>query len=147
MAFRMKPLEVILDTNVIVAAMRSRNGASFALLRSLGTDPRWRIHLSTALVLEYTEQVYLNRAAANWTTQDCDDFLGYLCSVAVEQKIFFRWRPQLRDPDDEFLLDLALAANASHIITFNTSDFSAAASHGIKTVKPGEFLLHLANEP
>src|SRR5258707_283970 len=122
----MTPLAIVLDTNVMVAAMRSRRGASFQLVSSLGADSRWHAQISTALVLEYTEQVYLNRAAAGWTVQDCENFLDYVCAASMECKIFFRWRPHLPDPDDELLVELALAASASHIVTFNIHDLSAA---------------------
>jgi putative PIN family toxin of toxin-antitoxin system len=141
-----KPLAVVLDTNVIVAAMRSRKGASFQLLSSLGADPRWQAHISTALVLEYTEQVYLNRTDAGWTTQDCEDFLDYVCAAATGCEIFFRWRPHLQDPDDDLLLELAIRANASHIVTFDIHDLSAAESFGIKVVKPSDFLLLLEQQ-
>lgn len=139
----MTPLVIVLDTNVLVAAMRSRKGASYQLVTSLGADPRWQVHISTALVLEYTEQVYLNRTAAGWNVQECEDFLDYVCAASSECKIFFRWRPHLSDPDDELLVELALAAGASHIVTFNIHDLSAAESLGIKVVKPSEFLLSL----
>ena len=54
-------------------------------------------------------------------------FVDYLCAASEHQAIYFSWRPQLPDPNDEFILELAVAAGASHIVTFNGADFRGAA--------------------
>lgn len=91
-------LDVVLDTSVLIAGLRSRRGASFALLRLVG-DPRWRLHLSTALMLEY-EAVAVREAQSLWLRPELvGDLLDYLCANAEEHAISFRWRPFLPDPN------------------------------------------------
>jgi predicted nucleic acid-binding protein len=74
------------------------------------------------------------------TLEETDKFIDYLCAASEHQAIYFAWRPQLTDPNDEFVLELAVAAGASHIVTFNQSDFRGAERFGIKVVEPSEFL-------
>jgi len=96
--------QIVLDTNVLIAALRSRRGASFELVRLVG-DERWQLHLSTALLLEY-EAVARREAEELWLRPDLiEAVLDYLCANAQEHRISFRWRPFLRDPDDDFILE------------------------------------------
>ncbi|HSK73479.1 MAG TPA: PIN domain-containing protein [Pyrinomonadaceae bacterium] len=76
----------------------------------------------------------------DYTKEDIDNFLDYICSVANEPPIYFRWRPFLKDADDEMILDLAIAAGADYIITYNVKDFRNTESFGIKAITPFEFL-------
>lgn len=71
---------------------------------------------------------------------DIGDVLDYLCSVARRQSIFFLWRPQLRDPSDDMVLELAVAAGCRFIVTFNTRDFGPARSFSQRVLTPREFL-------
>ena len=137
-------LEAVLDTNVLIAALRSRHGASFELLRRIG-QPGWRLHISTALLLEY-EDVSRREAEAAWAKPErVDAILDFLASTAVEHAISFRWRPHLSDPNDDFILELAVAAQARYIITHNLRNFALAQSLGVKALPPAEFL-KLLNE-
>ena len=114
----MKRHEAVMDTSVLIAALRSRRGASFELLRHVG-DGRWRLHLSTALLLEY-EQVARRQAQELWLHPDrVEAVLDYLAASGQEHAISFRWRPFLDDPDDDFILELAVAAGAGYIVTHN----------------------------
>src|SRR5580692_7090627 len=114
----MKTLEAVLDTNVLIAALRSRRGASFELLRLVG-NRRWRLHLSTALLLEY-EAVARRETLQLWLhPQRVEDLLDYLAANAQEHAISFRWRPWLNDPNDDFILELAVSAKARYIVTHN----------------------------
>jgi putative PIN family toxin of toxin-antitoxin system len=97
------PLQVVLDTNVIYTALRSRRGASFRLLSLLDTG-RFEINLSVPLVLEYEEVLRAKRRTLNLTRSDVDRLLNYLCQIANLHEIHFLWRPQLNDPDDEMIL-------------------------------------------
>jgi putative PIN family toxin of toxin-antitoxin system len=136
------PREAVLDTNVLIAALRSRRGASFELLRLVGNE-RWRLHLSTALLLEY-EEVARREASHLWVQPDrIEDVLSFLAASGQEHAISFRWRPFLNDPDDDFILELAVAANARYIVTHNVRDFAAAASFGIEAITPAQMLLKL----
>ena len=139
----MAPLQVVLDTNVLIAALRSRYGGSAALLQKLGADPRWQSNLSVSLVAEYTEVVHREARLLGYSWQDCEDFLDYICMAGVERPIYFRWRPALVDPDDDLVLELAVACGAAHIITHNRRHFTAAERFGIVPLSPAEFLAKL----
>lgn len=101
------PFQIVLDTSVLIAALRSRRGASFELLRLVG-DERLQLHLSTALLLEY-EAVARREAQEFWLHPELiEAVLDYLCPRAQEHAISFRWRPFLSDPNDDFILELAV---------------------------------------
>ncbi len=74
---------------------------------------------------------------------DVHDIIDYVCSVATRQEIFFLWRPQLRDPGDDLVLELAVAADCDTIVTHNLRDFGGADRFGIRVVNPGTFLNEL----
>lgn len=132
----------MLDTNVLVAAMRSRQGASFEILSHIGKD-EFDIAVSVSLVLEY-ESVLLRHVGASWMSErDVGDLIDYVCDVAIGQEIFFLWRPYLRDPNDDLLLELAVAAGCDAIVTHNKRDFSGVEQLSIRALTPGEFLLEM----
>ncbi len=93
----------VLDTNVLVAGLRSRNGASFKLLSQLDKGA-YELFLTVPLVMEY-EDVLLREGMVPLARQDVDAFLDMVCHVATAQEIHFLWRPQLRDPKDELVLE------------------------------------------
>jgi len=138
----MKPLDVVMDTSVLIAALRSSRGASFELLRLVG-DPRWQLHLSTALLLEY-EEVARREARHFWLRPEkVEDVLDFLAGHARQHAISFRWRPFLRDPDDDFILELAVAAGACYIVTHNARDFAGAEQFGLEAIAPAQMLTKL----
>ena len=139
----MTPLQIVLDTNVLIAALRSRSGASAALLQNLGADARWQMNLSVSLVAEYTEIVHREGRTVGYSWQDCEDFLDYVCAAGIERPIYFRWRPVLSDPDDDLVLELAVACGSAHIVTHNRRDFTGSQRFGIVPLSPGEFLMIL----
>ena len=133
-------MRVVLDTSVLVAAARSRQGASYALLSSI-PHPRFQICLSVSLYVEW--QAVLTRPEnlpRGMTASDAVGLLRYLASQAHLQAIHFLWRPCLRDPDDDMVLELAVAARCPYILTHNTIDFRKAADFGIAPIRPGDFL-------
>jgi putative PIN family toxin of toxin-antitoxin system len=137
-----KSLDIVLDTNVLIASLRSRRGASFELLRLVG-DPRWRLHLSTALLLEY-ESVARREAQHFWLHPSrIEDVLDFRAASGQEHAISFRWRPFLNDPDDDFILELAVAANARYIVTHNLRNFAGVESFGLEAIPPAQMLLKL----
>ncbi len=136
----MKIWQVVIDTSVIISAIRSKRGASYRLLLSAGEDLRWQTNLSTALLLEYEEKLREQAPDFGYTEEDINNFLDYICSIANEPPIYFRWRPFLKDADDEMVLDLAIAATADYIVTYNLRDFQDVGRFGIKAITPFEFL-------
>ena len=132
-------LEVVLDTSVVVAALRSRRGASFRLLELIG-DPRWRNNASVALVLEYEAAGKREGSKLGIPPSAVEDIVDMICASSRHQAIRFRLRPSLSDPNDEFVLELAFAGSCDYIITHNVSDFRGAERFGIRVVTPGQFL-------
>jgi putative PIN family toxin of toxin-antitoxin system len=128
---------VVLDTNVLVAAIRSRRGASFAVLSLVGTGA-FEIVVSVPLVLEYEDAML--RGHGPLGDQDIRDILDYICGVARHQEIFFLWRPLLRDPKDDMVAEVAFAARAEAIVTHNRRDFAAVDRLGVAILSPNDLL-------
>jgi len=133
-------VQIVIDTNVFYAALRSRRGASHWLLQEIGRNTAFRIHLSVPLVLEYEEIAKRHSRTLGLTHTDIDDIIDYLCSVAGLHTIFYMWRPYLPDPDDDMLLELAVEAGCRRIVTFNKRDFRGSEQFGVRAVTPQEFL-------
>ena len=130
---------IVLDTNILEAAMRSRRGASFALLSQVGKG-RFEIALSVPLVLEYEDVLMRQAGIMNRDPIAVTDLLDYVCAVGKQQTIFYLWRPGLSDPGDDMVLELAVAANCTVIVTHNRRDFAGAARFGVRVLSPAEFL-------
>jgi len=124
-------MNIVLDTNVLFSAMRSSLGASYRLLQRIDQAPL-RLHISTPLVLEYESVLKRNNSLSH---SDVDAVVDYLCHISEKHGIFYLWRPVLRDPQDDHILELAVKANAM-IITWNLKDFAPASSRfglGVET--------------
>jgi len=128
---------VVLDTNVLAAAIRSQRGASFRLLEQVGTG-LFDIVVSVPLVLEYEDAMLRRRGRLG--AQQIGDVLDYVCQVARRQPIFYLWRPLLRDPKDDMVAEVAVAAGAAAVVTYNRRDFQGLATFGIRVDSPQEFL-------
>ncbi|WP_339381460.1 putative toxin-antitoxin system toxin component, PIN family [Brasilonema bromeliae] len=135
----MKTYQIILDTNVLLAGLRSSRGASYKLLTMLNNN-RWQLNISTALVFEYEEILKREQTQLGLSLEDIDNIIEALCAIANKRKIFYLWRPMLNDPDDDFLVDLAVESQADYIITYNQKDLQPAEKFGIKVVTPKQFL-------
>ncbi len=133
----------VIDTNVLVAGLRSRRGTSFRLLQLLG-DPRWLPCLSVPVALEYEDVLKREFMQMVISAADVDLLLDYWFGVADLVEVQFRLRPTLRDPDDDRILELAARAGAA-IVTFNTRDFVGAATYGVQVVRPVEFLQQIGD--
>ena len=139
-------LQIVLDTNVLISALRSDEGASFKLFSLLG-DSRFDINISVPLVLEYEEIAQRQAEELGLTTQDIDDALDYICTVARQRLIFFLWRPYLKDAEDDHILELAFEAGCDYIVTYNLRDFSGVERLGIQVVTPVQFLQRIGELP
>ena len=136
---------VVFDTNVLVAATLSPFGASFQLLALL-PERRFELLVSVPVMLEYEEVLKREdmRAQSHLTLEEVDVLLDMLAAIGTPCTPFFQWRPQLSDPDDEMLLELAVNGHANAIVTVNTRDFlPAARTFGVEVLRPGAFLRRL----
>ncbi len=132
----------VLDTDVVVAGMRSPTGASAALLLA-ALDRRVINCANVALMVEY-EAVCLraeHQLASGLSVQEIGKFLDALAALVRPVETHFLWRPQLRDPGDEMVLEAAVNGQAKAIVTFNARDFgSAASTFGVDVLLPREAL-------
>lgn len=129
---------MVLDTNILVAAMRSKRGASFRVLSGIGRD-RFEFVVSVPLVLEY-EQALMAARPPGVTPADVQALLDYLCSEAQLQEVFYLWRPHLSDPKDDLVLEAAVAGACEAIVTHNQRHFEGARDFGIEVLSSARFL-------
>ena len=138
--------QVVIDTNVIIAGLRSRRGGAFKLLTLVDTG-QFDIHLSVPLILEYTEVLLRELPNLYLSREEVDDLIDFYCAVGVHHEIFFLWRPFLRDPKDDMVLELAVKAGCESIITYNTRDFAGVEQFGLNLLEPSEFLRLIGKLP
>ena len=135
----------VLDTNVVVAGLRSPSGASAALIDHALSE-RFTLLLSVALTLEY-EAVCRDpaqRIASGLSEEEVSTIVSALCAVSEPVDARYLWRPQLRDPADEMVLETAVNGRADALVTFNRRDFGdAPAQFGIALQTPREALRSL----
>ena len=130
-----RSLRVVLDTNVLVSALRSNRGASYQILRRVGPDAAFRSIVSVPLVLEY--EMALKRGTS-FAEDDVEKVLDYLCQVSDRRRIHFLWRPFLRDPRDEMVLEVAVEGRADAIVTHNVREFRRVAGLRVENwMSPG----------
>src|SRR5947208_16889389 len=109
-------VRIVIDTTVLVAAFYSYRGASFRLLSRFGTGA-FEIVLAVPLVFEYEDALTREEGEGALSGEEVGGVVDYICSVATRQEIFFLWRPVLRDPVDDLVLEIAVAAICQAIIT------------------------------
>ena len=134
-------LRIVLDTSVLVAALRSRTGASNEALRLVGMG-RMAVLATPALFFEYEEVLMRpeQRASHGLSPRQVERFLAALASAVEPVTIHFAWRPQLRDPADEMDLEAAINGRADAIVTFNVRDFIPAGRFGVSVIRPADLL-------
>jgi putative PIN family toxin of toxin-antitoxin system len=135
----MRRPKIVIDTNVIVSALRSRRGASYELLMHIGKN-KFDINISVPLILEYESAAKKLIGKTKLKKKDIDDIVDYICTVAQKWKIFYLWRPYLKDPKDDLVLELAVTSESKFIVTYNKKDFQNVKTFGLRVVTPKEFL-------
>lgn len=130
---------IVIDTNVLISALLSQLGASYAIMQLVGSGA-FEFCISVPLVMEYEEVAKRMHRSFDLTVKEIDDILNYICLEGRTQKIYYLWRPILPDPGDDMVLELAVASLASIIVTNNIGHFEDAARFGITAMKPKDFL-------
>ena len=138
----MEKMQVVIDTNVIISALRSQYGASYKLLTLL-ERANFEINLSVPLLLEYEDVAKRQAKELGLAEKTIDDILDYLCSVAKRWRIYYLWRPYLKDPKDDMVLELAVVSQCAAIITYNKRDFVGVEQFGLRLMGPQELLIEL----
>ncbi len=141
------PMRVVLDSNVLVAAARSRQGASFALVSSIPA-PEFQPCLSVGLYAEWQDVLTRpENLPPGLSPEDALGFVRYLAGQSHLQEIHFLWRPFLVDADDDMVLELAFAAGCRHIITHNVRHYRGSEQLGVAALSPRDFLALIRRTP
>lgn len=136
---------VVLDTDIVVTALRSATGGSNAVLREAAHGKLTPL-VTPALFLEYEAVLKRpeQRLEHGLGLRDVDRFLAALASACEPIEVSFQWRPQLSDPNDEMVLEAAVNGRADALVTHNVKDFAkGAARFGLRVLRPGELLKEL----
>lgn len=138
-------MRIVLDTDVVVAAMRSPAGASAAIVR-LARQGRVTLLVSVALALEYEAVCSRpeHRLAADLSEDEVKVYIDAIIALAEPVAMHFLWRPQLRDPCDEMVLETAINGEADALVTFNSKDFGEVPRHfGVDLLPPREAIMRM----
>jgi len=130
---------VVIDTNVLVAALRSRRGASFRLFELIDSG-KFHPCISVPLVLEYEAAAKDLIGRVSLRERDVDTVIDYVCKVASHHQIYYLWRPFLKDAKDDMVLELAVTAACDAIVTYNVRHFEGAEKFGLKIMTAKELL-------
>lgn len=109
-------------------------------MMSLLNSGKFEINLSVPLILEYEDVLKRKQSTLNVTTDQIDQILDYLCQIGNCHDVYYLWRPILRDPGDDLILELAVRANCKYIVTYNKEDFEGVKDFGIHVVTAKEYL-------
>lgn len=132
---KMKKINIVVDTNVWVSGLWSTRGASHLLLTHINHECLC-VHVSVPLMLEYEDVLKRMRRNLGMSLQDIDDVLDYVCKVSVPIEIFYLWRPFLKDPKDDLVLEAGLSSGSKFIVTYNERDFVGVEKLGISVISP-----------
>jgi predicted nucleic acid-binding protein len=130
--------KIVIDTNVLVSALRSSRGWSHVLLTSIGTGMFDHV-VTVPLVMEY-EDVLLRPGIVTLPAAAVHSVVDYLCATGSHQDIHFLWRPLLPDPKDDMVLEAAANGGCRFVVTHNVRDFAGSQNLGIAATTPAEFL-------
>lgn len=110
------------------------------MVLSLAGKGLFDIVVSVPLVLEYEAATKRQSRQLGLTHADIDDILDYLCQIGLQREIFFLWRPILRDPKDDLVLEVAVESECDYVVTHNLRDFAGAERFGVQVITPRHFL-------
>lgn len=131
--------KIVIDTNVFITALKSKQGASYKLL--FGTDPsKFTLNISPTLVFEYESVAKRKGHKLVLSHAEIDTIIDMICERSAHWEIFYLWRPLLKDPKDDFILELAIESHSDYIISYNKEDFKGVDKFGIEVLTPTELL-------
>lgn len=136
---------LVLDTNILVSGLRSRRGASYRLLERIAHGDA-RPVLSVPLVFEYEAVLKRQMRVLGLTGAEVDALLDDFCLLAERHAVYYLWRPTLRNPSDELVLELAVGAGCPYIVTHNVGDFAGGEQFGVRICTPSQFLREMGDE-
>ncbi|PXF55439.1 MAG: putative toxin-antitoxin system toxin component, PIN family [Deltaproteobacteria bacterium] len=135
----MRVPKIVIDTNVVVSAMLSSKGASFKLISLIGKQ-HFDYVMSVPLMIEYEDVLKRNNPKIPISRKAVNSIFDRLCYHADLREIFFLWRPYLKDPNDDLVLELAFEASCKAIVTYNLNDFKNIGKFGLEAITPKTFL-------
>ena len=135
----MPPSKIVLDTNVLFSGLYSSTGASHQVLRLIDSA-RLRPVISVSLLFEYEDVLRRHSEKLMLSNRQIEVILDNLCFLSDFQKVYFLWRPYLRDPHDDHVLEVAVASHTSYIVTHNIKDFRGSENFGIQAIPPQKLL-------
>jgi putative PIN family toxin of toxin-antitoxin system len=135
----MSVIQIVVDTNVFVTALRSKRGASYKLVQLIKKGI-FQLNLSVPLAVEYEAVAKRTIGKITLDEKEVDDILDFVISKANRWRIYYLWRPELKDAGDDMVLELAVTANCQYIVTYNVDDFTPAKKFGIIAIAPRAFL-------
>ena len=132
-------MNIVIDTNVLISALKSKIGASYKLIMLLPKN-LFIPNISVPLFVEYEAVAKRVGLLSNLRNEEINSILDYILSKSKIQKIFYLWRPLLKDPKDDLVLEVAVASQSRYIVTFNIKDFKGCEKFGIEALTPQEFM-------
>jgi predicted nucleic acid-binding protein len=133
-----KRYKVILDTNVVLAALRSADGASHRLLLTIG-HVRWQSVVTPAIMYEY-EDVCRRCCPTELSQVDVTNILDLIYRESHRQIVWFKWRPISPDPGDDAILEAAIAARCDFVVSFNERHLRPVREFGVEVIRPATLL-------
>lgn len=132
-------MKIVLDTNIIYAGLYSSKGASYQILKDV-RNRKINPVLTVSLYEEYSDALRRLPLSGAITENEIQGFLDFFCKRATFQEVFFLWRPFLKDPKDDLVLEAAVASQSNLIVTHNIRDFHGIEVFGIEAILPREYL-------
>ena len=133
-------INIVIDTNVFINSLKSKNGASYKLLYEVLRN-KFQQNISSTLIFEYESVAKRSEMNIKLTHNQIDSIIDMLCNWSNYCQVYFLWRPFLKDAKDDFVLELAIESNSKYIITYNVKDFRGIEKFNIKAITPKEFLI------
>ncbi|MCI5224870.1 MAG: putative toxin-antitoxin system toxin component, PIN family [Candidatus Electrothrix sp. AR4] len=131
--------KIIMDTNILFSGLYSSSGASYQILRLIEAS-RITPVISTTLLFEYEDILKRKQKELELSGNEIEVVLDNICALSEFQKIYFLWRPYLKDPKDDHVLEVAVASQTKMIVTHNMKYFKGIDKFGVTALRPGKLL-------